>query len=49
MYWDRPRVSTVASVSQTLLGDCVERFYVGYVLPDGATSDGNQPDDLDVD
>ncbi len=48
MYWDRPRVSTVATVSQTLLGDCVERFYVGYVLPDGVTSEGNQPDDLEV-
>jgi hypothetical protein len=47
-YWDRPRVSTVASVSQTLLGDCVERFYVGYVAPDGVTSSGNEPDDLDV-
>jgi hypothetical protein len=47
-YWDRPRVSTVASVSHTLLGDCVERFYIGYVLPDGVTSGGNQPDDLEV-
>jgi hypothetical protein len=48
MYWDRPRVSTVASVSQTLLGDCVERFYIGYVLPDGVSGEGNQPDDLNV-
>jgi hypothetical protein len=48
MYWDRPRVSTIASVSETLLGDCVERFYVGYMLPEGVSSDGNQPDDLEV-
>ena len=47
-YWDRPRASTVASVSQTLLGNCVERFYTGYVLPDGATSGGNDPADLHV-
>jgi hypothetical protein len=47
-YWDRPRASTVASLSQTLLGNCVERFYSGYVLPDGATGTGNDPADLQV-
>jgi hypothetical protein len=44
MYWDMPRAITLREVSQTLLGDCVERFYVGYVLPDGVSRNGQ--DDL---
>jgi hypothetical protein len=48
LYWDAPRVSTVASASQTLLGDCAERFYMGYVLPDGVSGEVHEPDDLDV-
>jgi hypothetical protein len=47
-YWDRPRASTLAGLSQTLLGDCVERFYAGYVLPVGVTDGGNDPRDLQV-
>ena len=45
-YWDLPRANTVAEINQTLVGDCAERFYLGYVLPDGAPDDGYDPTDL---
>jgi hypothetical protein len=44
MYWDMPRAITLREVSQTLLGECVERFYVGYVLPDGVSRNYGQDD-----
>ena len=44
MYWDMPRAITLREVSQTLLGDCVERFYVGYVLPDGVSHNYGEDD-----
>jgi hypothetical protein len=38
-YWDFPRDNTLASLGATGLGGCAERFYLGYILPDGVTAD----------
>ena len=35
-YWDLGRETTIGEIGVTLLGDCIERYYVGYVRPDGA-------------
>jgi hypothetical protein len=35
-YLDLQRVEALAAMPQMLLGDCYERYYVGYVLPEGA-------------
>ena len=45
-YHDLPRTNTVAAVNLTVLGDCLERFYLGYVLPDDATDVVLDDDDL---
>jgi N-acetylmuramoyl-L-alanine amidase len=37
IYWDMPREFTARNVANMLLGNCVERFCAGYVLPEGAT------------
>ena len=38
-YWDFPRDVTLDSLSATGFGDCAERFYLGYILPDGVTAE----------
>jgi hypothetical protein len=38
-YWDFPRDVTLDSLAATGFGDCAERFYLGYILPDGVTVD----------
>ena len=38
-YWDFPRDITLDSLAATGFGDCFERFYLGYILPDGVTAE----------
>ena len=47
-YWDFPRETTVAEIGQSMLGDCIERYYVGYVRPEGAADRPYDFDDLGV-
>jgi hypothetical protein len=47
-YWDLPRTNTAPNLPFNWLGDCAERFYLGYVLPDGAAETRKDPDDLEI-
>jgi len=47
-YWDLPRMNTVPNLSGNWLGECAERFYLGYILGDGATGAGKRPEDLEI-
>ena len=38
-YWDFTRDTTLDSLGATGFGDCAERFYLGYILPDGVTAE----------
>jgi hypothetical protein len=48
MYWDAPRTATLGNLSGNWLGECAERFYLGYVRPDAAADTPHSPDDLDL-
>ena len=39
VYYDLQRVDAIAAMPEMLLGDCYERYYAGYVVPEGARAE----------